>query len=147
MSLDSFEASHVCGGRNLIRANDEPDLRDNRPLWEALWTRHREELIAGWIRTNPGSRPPAFWEFDSAALPGDEEGEADYLDRLGLIGPEELEAIREKSAALAAYNRGRSPKKTAGGFYADNYIPPSELHRFAARRGLLTADQAMILGL
>lgn len=29
------------------------------------WETHREELVADWITSNPGSRPWAWWEFDA----------------------------------------------------------------------------------
>ncbi len=36
------------------------------PTFADLWKRHRAGLLAEWIREHPGSRPFAWWEFDSA---------------------------------------------------------------------------------
>jgi hypothetical protein len=153
MSLDGFAAYHMGEGRNAVPLVGEPDLRDNPDLWRALWARHRDELIAEHARASPGSRPAAFWRFDSGGLPGRIEGESgaesdvEYLHRLGLLPPSELDAIRKRAVKLVAYNSGRSPERTSAGYFRDNFIPASDLHRFAARHGLITPQQAAILGL
>lgn len=44
--------------------NPQGDLLDQmRQDWEA----NRDELLAEWVATNPGTRPLAWWEFDAPA--------------------------------------------------------------------------------
>lgn len=147
MSLDvgSFEAWHICYGKSLLRCGSEdPDLKDNRPLWRTLWGCHREALIADWVTRNPGSRPIAFWELDSADLPGRLEGESEveHLHRIGQLGPGEVEAIVRRARDLARYDSTRTKDR---GFH--NWIAPGPLERFAADRGLLTDRECEILDL
>jgi hypothetical protein len=149
VNLESFEAFHVCGGRALIQmADGSPDLDDNPDLWRALWERHREGLLAGWIRTSPGSRPLAFWMFDADDFPErtEDESEVEYLHRLDLLEPAEVEAITKRARDFADYNSCRSPVKTAAG-YKDNFIPPGDLEIFAASQGRLAAEELAYLDL
>ena len=149
MGLCGFEIYHIGAGRNLIRTDGEPDLEDNPTLWRALWERHRGVVMAEHIRIRPGTRPCAWWMFDADGLPDrdDDEPEAEFLHRHDLLDPDELEAIRRKALSLVEYDRARSPVKTAAGFYKDHYIPPDDLHRFAAAHGLISEAEAAILGL
>jgi hypothetical protein len=76
------------GGRSLLRVPGIADLRDNRPLWAELWCRNRGALLARWLSESPGSRPPAWWEFDALGLGveiGDDETEADALRRHDML--------------------------------------------------------------
>ncbi len=41
---------------------DPQDLRD-------LWETHRDEVLANWVRENPGTRPARWWEFDAPRSP------------------------------------------------------------------------------
>ena len=34
----------------------------------ALWKIHRDELLAEWMRKNPGTRPAAWWKYDTPEL-------------------------------------------------------------------------------
>jgi hypothetical protein len=145
--LESFEVAHIQGGRNPIRMSGEPDLEGNVPLWRALWERHRDGLLSEWIARHPGSRPPAWWAFDAPGPQPDGESEVQYLHRLGSIDVDELKAIRARAIELVRYDRGRNPIRTPGGYHPDNYIPATDLHIFAAKEGLLTAEERSILWL
>jgi hypothetical protein len=147
--VDDFDISHAQTGRNFIRCpGQSPDLADDPELWAEVWRGARDELLRRWIGLYPGTRPPAWWEFEAPSEPmGDDEPEYDYLDRIGELDPAELEAIRLKAVGLAEYDRGRDPEPTQGGYYRNNFIPPGDLHAFAARKGLLTAEERAVLGL
>ena len=84
---------------------------------KAAWWELRDELLSTWIEQHPGTRPYAWWRFESPELrrqmePGPEsigppdwfgcpssfrgmphdgmfETEGEYLDRLGLLTPGE----------------------------------------------------------
>lgn len=147
--LDEFDKAHIEGGECLIRGTGEPDLVDNEPLWRSLWETYGDELTAEHIHRNPGTRPKGWWKFthDRDLEPLEGEAQVETLDRLGLIGPEELAAIRKEALGLVDYNSVRSPAKTAAGYYQDNFVPPGDLAIFAANRGLLTGRDLEILGL
>jgi hypothetical protein len=139
-TIDAFEASHFCSGRSLIRGLSEPDLADNPELWAQIWERFRAELLPDWIARHPGDRPAAWWEFDNCEEILEDETVPEFLNRLGLIEPEELDAIREKAQDLAAFNRGRK-----GGGPNSHYNPPDDIHLFAINHGLLTPEEVDIL--
>ena len=145
--MDANDVYHAQTGRPLIKVG-QPYLEDDPELWREVWEDAADALLADWIGRHPGTRPPAWWEFSAPDIPrGDDESEPAYLDRLGLIEPPELRGILEKALGLVESNRGRSPKKTAAGFYLHHWIPPDDLHRFAAAHGLLSEAEAAILNL
>lgn len=94
----------VSGGRYF-----EPLLPDDvlAELWE-LW---RDELMAAWLGTGPwpalliecwpsvkanakpGTRPYAWWRFDSPEPRNDAETQAEQLARLGLLSQSERAAV------------------------------------------------------
>jgi hypothetical protein len=146
-TMDASDVYHAQTGKPFVKAG-QPYLEDDPDLWQEVWEQAAEMLLAHWIGLHPGSRPPAWWEFEAPDEPhGDDESELTYLDRMGLIEAPELEAILEKALDLVEYDRGRSSKKTPAGFYLYHWIPPDDLHRFAAARGLLSEAEAAILGL
>jgi hypothetical protein len=140
--MDSVERSHILGGRSVIRLGHgtDADLKDDPPLWAELWERYRFELLPDWIARHPGDRPAAWWEFDCAEEIGEDETVPEFLHRLELIEPDELDAIRKKAQSLAAFNRGRK-----GGGPNSHYIPPDDIHLFAINHGLLTPEEVEIL--
>ena len=140
--MDSFEKAHILSGRSVIRLGDDnsADLENNPELWSELWERYRFDLLPEWIARHPGDRPNAFWEFDATEEKAEDETVPEFLHRLGLIEPGELEAIRKKAQELAAFNRGRK-----GGGPNSHYIPPDDIHLFAINMGLLTPEEAEIL--
>jgi hypothetical protein len=103
---------------------------DGQPLSDdelrAAWDDLREELLARHIAEHPGSRPWAWWQYDTPEPrrqigPGPEpigdadwfgcpskfrgippsgmyESEADYLERLGLLKDDERRRLREPRA-------------------------------------------------
>ncbi len=141
MTPDGFQRWHICEGRALIRVG-EPDLVDNPELWRSLWVRHRIELLRESIAQKPGSRPSAWWRFAAPEERRDGESEPDYLRRHDLIGPDELAAIQRRAQALAEFDSCRSPYDRES-----NFIPPTDLERFAAKHGLLTQHELEILNL
>ncbi|MGP0069675.1 MAG: hypothetical protein ACLQGP_39495 [Isosphaeraceae bacterium] len=148
--MEAFEQSHICTGKSPIRGiPDQADLESNPPLWAQLWRSNRAELLAFWVDRHPGTRPPAFWKFQTAELPPrlTDESETSFLDRMHLLGDDELFAIRRKALDLVEYNRGRSRKQTAGGYYRDHFIEPSDLEVFAVDKGLVSLADAEVLGL
>jgi hypothetical protein len=144
--LDDFERLHIASGRKLIKAwDDAPDLRDDPERWEALWAFYGADLLAAHIGRRPGSRPAAWYrfDFDRNAEPASGESEVEFLHRVGELEAGELEAIRIKALELVSYNGcGRRPERPI-----DNFIPGSDLHQFAARHGLLTAEERAVLRL
>ena len=40
-------------------------LMELRPAMKQAWETHRDQVIAGWIKENPCTRPYAFWRFDA----------------------------------------------------------------------------------
>jgi hypothetical protein len=140
--MESFDASHICGGRSLISSDDIPDLCANEPLWQALWSQHREDLLAGWIKSYPGTRPAAWWEFDYGNFPeqSEEETDVEYLHRVGLIDAAEMQAIAAQAKELAHYNSVRHPQDRRS-----NWIQPEDIELFAVSHGLLTDEEIEIL--
>lgn len=139
--MDAWDVCHAQYGAPLIRA-DQPHLEDDPDLWSQVWSGAGEMLLADWIGRNPGTRPPAWHRFDCDEEPAEGEGEADFLDRIGELSAEELEGIHRKVLGLVEYDRGRRPEVAS-----DNFIPAAEIHRFAARKGLLTETERAVLGL
>jgi hypothetical protein len=140
---DDCDREHACTGYSLVRTGQEADLADDPRLWRSVWVASRDELLEWWVARDPGSRPEAWWRFDSrgvARLAG--EAEVDCLSRHLLIGDNELRAIAARASQLAAYNRGRDPARRDS-----NYLEPGALERFAARVGLLDAEEMEVLHL
>jgi hypothetical protein len=134
MMQSRFLMHHICTGRNLVCVPDEPDLVGSPDLWAALWDRHREQLLAEWVRESPGSRPPAFWRWDHGMEPPEDERE--YLAAHGMLTRVDLDGIRRKALELLRHNRGRTPSRPG-----DNYIPDRDgLVSFARSQGLLTPE-------
>jgi hypothetical protein len=63
--------------------------REFGPDWEdiaaAAWQFHGRRLTAEWIGRRPGTRPPAWWEFEAPAPRLAGESEYVYLLRHGLL--------------------------------------------------------------
>ncbi len=137
-----FERAHICHGRDPIRVSEPAaDLEDNAPLWEALWSEHRELLLAEWIGKNPGTRPQAWWLFDDTTDDRhDDESEVEYLARIGELQPDEIEAIRSAAEKLASYNRSRHPNEVRS-----NFVAPSEPVQWAINAGLVSEEVRSIL--
>jgi hypothetical protein len=145
--MGRWERAHIARGRALLRVDGIPDLEDDPAEWGRRWRYYRDDLLPEEIVLRPGSRPPAWWEFDCDEDPADGESEVEFLHRRGELSPDELEAIREKVVELVEYNRGRSPVPTPAGYYRSGWIPPGELHRFAAAHRLIDPASAAALGL
>jgi hypothetical protein len=133
-----FDRRHVCEGRSLIR-DGSSDLEDTPGVWRRLWRESRAALLAEWIEENPGTRPEAFYRFDCGRFPDqtDDESQPEYLERLGLIGESEREAIRQKALELIAHNRNRSPYEPRTNFIPDAYGYVA----YAIRFNLLQPDE------
>jgi hypothetical protein len=139
-TIEAFEAAHFCSGRALIRGLRDPDLVDNPELWARIWERFRAELLPSWIAQHPGERPAAWWEFDCVEEIGEGETVPEFLDRIGEIRGDELDAIRKKAQGLAGFNRGRKR-----GGPNSHYIDPDDIDLFAINHGLLTPEEVEIL--
>jgi hypothetical protein len=141
--MDDLEKAHILHGRSLLRlgdGGDDADLKGNPALWAELWKRYRLELLPDWIERHPGERPAAWIEFDCPEERAEDETIPEFLDRLGLIKPDELEAIADKARGLVKYNRARHGKDPRS-----NYIPPDDTHRLVMAKGLLTPEEVEIL--
>lgn len=69
------------------------------------WTAMKDEILAAW--DSPGRRPSAWWWFDSPEPRNSDMGEAEQLDGLGLLTPEELAALKVLAVkADAALHKG-----------------------------------------
>ncbi len=136
-----FRQAHIQTGRSAVRLPDTKDLCDNPPLWRELWLQHGAELLPAWIDENPGSRPDAWWEFDAPpGLERPDDDEVSALHAAGLLDPAELSAIAEKAKTLVEFNRRYQSRDS-------NFVPPDDLHRFAARIGLIGRSDAAVLRL
>jgi hypothetical protein len=148
------EFALLVGPTHAVWAGCDPD---DLEFWEAAWSYHGKRLLENWIARYPGSRPWAWWQFDSPELRVEEDDQDDEeiddqeddaveeeaaarLHRAGLIGPAELEAIRIRALALAQHNRGRRPDRPG-----DNFIPPDGADRLAIALGLLSDEEAAVL--
>ncbi len=60
---------------------DRHEGKDIRDLWRLC----RDEVIENWIRKHPGSRPFAFWQFDTPDHWQANESGAAFLKRHGLL--------------------------------------------------------------
>jgi hypothetical protein len=100
MALGRFEAMHVATGRRLLKVLDDPDLSSNVPLWRALWSKYRDEILPAFVRENPGRRPEAWHEFEAPEPWPEDESEVDYLWRVGVIEPAELDGIHRMVLSL-----------------------------------------------
>ncbi len=141
--MEDWEKYDACTGRSPLRGHGNADLADNPEQWERLWDDHRDMLLAHWISDNPGTRPPAWHKFDAAEAWDEEsetETEPEYLHRLGLLAPEEVEAVVAKARTLAEYNRCRN-----GNEPTSNFIPPRDAEQFAIDHGLLSEEEKEIL--
>jgi len=49
------------------------------------WEYAGESLLAEWIQTHSGTRPPGWWRFDAPEPRPEDETEASCLERLGLL--------------------------------------------------------------
>lgn len=141
--MDPNDAYNVLTGHPLIVTVGEHHLADDPELWREVWEKYGGELLAEEIRLYPGRRPRAWHVFDCAEEPADDESEVEFLYRIGELSAGELEAIRLKALELVTHNGcGRRPEKPSS-----NFIAPRALERFAARIGLLTADERAVLRL
>jgi hypothetical protein len=92
--------SHLCHGQDFFGDGYGKKSPDRGEMF-ADWRAHGAAIVDEWIRERPGTRPWAFWEFET--LPGSprlaEPGfvrvnkkvvpERDYLRDAGLLRPEE----------------------------------------------------------
>jgi hypothetical protein len=140
--MDPIQADHIARGESLIKVCGEPALKDQPELWRRLWGKYGAGLLAEEICLYPGRRPRAWYEFDCPDRPADGESEVEFLHRRGELEAGELEAIRRKAVELVTFDRGRAPERPR-----DNFIPPRDLDRFAARIGLLTPEERAVLRL
>ena len=68
--------------------NDEP-LPENFNKWEvfsgvaALWPQFRDDVLANWVSTRPGTRPSHWWAYDAT----------EPRQRLGGVGTPDFEAL------------------------------------------------------
>lgn len=98
--------------------NDLPMPVDHN-RWEQLtgptrdqWLQHRDEILAGWIATKPGSRPSYWWVHDAPRLTAEQSAEYNgALYANDLIQPRERVSgvgtpLHEVSAMMACYDRG-----------------------------------------
>lgn len=70
------------------------------PGLDEVWIIHKAEVLAEWLRENPGARPRCWWTWDAPeprreVSPGLLEAQAAYLKRLGLF-------VRGEARRLAA---------------------------------------------
>jgi hypothetical protein len=112
--LDREQERTLLHGRGFFR---EPAFADEESF-AAAWEIHRDRLLPEWIAAHPGTRPAAWWKREHHIPhppfidPADEghcspralfvrhgeivsstEDEADYLNRIGLLTPEEVAAL------------------------------------------------------
>lgn len=76
--------------------------------YRAMWHRAREATLEVWTVRHPGTRPPAWWEFDAPEVRTD-ESEHEYLERLGLL----VDGEQERLNSRAEEARGQSSEVDA----------------------------------
>jgi hypothetical protein len=64
-------------------------LMELRPKMKEAWISYRDQIIAGWIKRKPCSRPFAFWEFDVTEIRRRVGGTGDLFNDLEDYGPHE----------------------------------------------------------
>jgi hypothetical protein len=78
-------------------------------FWEAsafpsegeVWQRHGAELLAEFVRRNPGHRPRAWWKFDNiSGRPNEGESETEFLKRHDLIQPSEERRLQPEAQEM-----------------------------------------------
>ena len=73
-------------------------LVGSEPTLAARWSEHRDEILVPWVTMRPGTRPFAWWRYDSPGArqrvgDGLLESEAAFLRRHGLLVPAERRAL------------------------------------------------------
>jgi hypothetical protein len=159
------------GPHNAVWAGCDPD---DDGFWQSAWSLHSERLLSQWIGRHPGSRPWAWWRFDSPALRGDED-ELDDQDAEELDDQddeeiddqddedEEDEDEEDEEEAALLYRLGLIGPDEMEGIRArarklvaynlgrrpdrprDNFIPPGGAEQLAIDLGLLSSEEAAIL--
>ncbi len=140
--MNAAERWELCRGSPPWTAPDRAALSADPSVWEGAWKLGREQALASWVDSHPGTRPPAWHRFDTPARRRRKAGEfeASWLYRLGEIDQTELATIAANVRELARFNEGRHPADVVS-----NFIPPGELAEFARTRDLLTSGEVEIL--
>ena len=60
----------------------------------AAWDDLGDEIMGRWLVDNPCTRPWGWWQFDAPEPRGDDETDAAYLQRHGLLTEPERLALR-----------------------------------------------------
>ena len=84
------------------RFSDLPKNQARAKLVREAWDDLGEELTKQYVANYPGCRPWAWWQFDAPEQPRDDETGLDYLRRLNLLYPGELDralVVEERRAA------------------------------------------------
>lgn len=79
-SYDNFPEEDRCDV--FLLSSWEADLK-------AAWDAVKDEILADWMQRHPCSKPFAWWRFDAPETRQESESEATYLDRHGLLTPQE----------------------------------------------------------
>lgn len=97
--LTAAQYEDLLHGFRLISGKDEPGFGSETDA-RAAWGINRAELMAA---AAPGRRPAAYYRFDldEQHAPGRWSQEIEFLERAGLIGPEELLRIEKTYGALS----------------------------------------------
>jgi hypothetical protein len=136
--MDSEKAFHLLHGWPFIKLPGNRALQDEPERWAALWSQYGRLVLPEFVTKNPGERPRPWWLFDAVKLtPKQKRGESaiEWLSRLRLLKPVELEGIRRRAEELASYNQWRSRDHST-------WIEPGPIEEFAVERGLVDAATA-----
>jgi hypothetical protein len=122
--------------------SSDPGIGADLALWGQAWRLARSEIMAEWIRLNPGRRPKAWHVFDGPQFPPQRAGESEvgWLHRIGELDLFELAAIQEAARKLAEYNAGRHPADVT-----TNFIPADAGAELLRELGRLPAEVVTIL--
>ena len=88
LSTDLFKLEYLKFGARPKNQGGNLEILLNFSEWEhkrTVWEKHRDEILAEWIRKHPGTRPYAFWVLDTP--------EPRKRRRLGGIGTPKHEAL------------------------------------------------------
>jgi hypothetical protein len=128
VALADHDLFHLAMGYPFVRVagQEREHFESNVADWKVAWWRHREAVLAWWLSSHAGSRPPAWWLFEQHQSEpdgdddDDEPSEVELLYELGELTDDEIEAIRDQALAHIEFNRNRHPDQSATNFVPDH---------------------------
>jgi hypothetical protein len=70
LTLTSGQCAVFQLGADMLSEYPDLDEEGVEKMVERLWSTHEKQILANWIQTFPGTRPPTFWRIGLGNLPG-----------------------------------------------------------------------------